>query len=384
MCARTNSIIKNFVGMFTATAVAMILSCGGGGGGGGASVVPSAPAFYGAGEYQPGGQPDPNAVYVDSLGITTLSTVESRANAIFVHNNDIYVAGRYAEGTNFVACYWKNGTCIPLITSPAPDATTLFVSGNNIYIAGQHAYPDPEHETKYIAAYWIDDGNPLTLISTHVTRENTDDLTLNTYATGIYVIDPNVYVAGMYLSSGVPAVYAACYWNNSTFVDLTPDLNLNSYTTSIVATNSHVYIAGKFQISSGGNWELCFWTDSGGPRTDIVESSSPLAEHCTISLYIKGSDVYACGNYIDGGGNAVPFCWHTGDVTVTDLDIPANSAGTAGIIGITDSNDIYIVGGYNDGVNTVMCRWLNGVREDLESILLADNFSAHGFFVTVP
>lgn len=372
----TERIIKNTTSICSLIFIITFLGCGGGGGGGGA---PGEPAFFGVGEYHPGGA-GANAAYVDASGLTVLSADVSHANAILTYNGDIFAAGRHEQGADFMACYWKNGTCIPLITSPAPDATALYYYRNNIYIAGQHAYPVVGPVEKYIAAYWIDDGNPATPF-THVTLENPDDTTLNTYATGIYVVNSNVFVSGMYFDD---PVHAACYWNNSSFIDLTPDPALNSYSTGISVAESTVYISGKYE-TAGGNWVVCYWEDDGvaGPIMHyIVESLSSDPTLCNVSLTVKSGFVYACGHYFNGT-NLVPFYWRTGDAGVTPLEIPVGAIGTAGRIFIAGNNDIHVLGGFNDGT-TVLCRWLNGVREDLTTIEPPDTFTSYGFAIYIP
>ncbi len=180
-------------------------------------------------------------------------------------------------------------------------------------------------------------------------------------------------------------VHAACYWNNASFIDLTPDPALNSYSTGISIAESTAYISGKYEISSGGNWEICYWEDDGvaGPiMHDIVESLSSDPTLCNVSLTVKNGSVYACGHYFNGM-NLVPFYWRSGDAGVTPLEIPVGAIGTAGRIFIAGNNDIHVLGGFNDGT-TVLCRWLNGVREDLTAIEPPDTFTSYGFAIYIP
>ena len=43
-----------------------------------------------------------------------MSTQESSASSIAVLGSDVYVAGRVSNGTQSIACYWKNGIFIEL------------------------------------------------------------------------------------------------------------------------------------------------------------------------------------------------------------------------------------------------------------------------------
>src|SRR6202012_1565639 len=85
-----------------------------------------------------------NAIYwKNGLAVPLTDTLtNSRANAIFVHNGDIYVAGTI----NDTAAYWKNG----ILTKLGPGILYgIVVKGKDVYVAGVALTNGPGR-----AAYW--------------------------------------------------------------------------------------------------------------------------------------------------------------------------------------------------------------------------------------
>jgi hypothetical protein len=107
-------------------------------------------------------------------------TVNSYANTIFIHENDIYLGGHLNQYPSLkkVACYWKNGERVRL----APDdqdaqVLSLFINNDHVYAAGEK---DGE------AVYWVD-GHIINLSTSSGSSK----------ANSIYVLGDDVYVAGM-------------------------------------------------------------------------------------------------------------------------------------------------------------------------------------------
>src|ERR1700722_2638732 len=70
----------------------------------------------------------------------------------------VYVAGAEANGTDFVAEYWKNGVSVLLSAgSKYAETTSIFISGNDVYVSGNES-----NGTNSIAKYWKN-GNPVIL-----------------------------------------------------------------------------------------------------------------------------------------------------------------------------------------------------------------------------
>jgi hypothetical protein len=114
----------------------------------------------------------------------------SNALSIFVHQNDIYMAGYiYTPGQPVVtACYWKNGERVDLTDGTVNSvAKSVFVTGNHVFVCGM---------IDNQAAYWKDgESIALTTGSTYST------------ANSIFVKGTDVHVAGH--EQGYPA-----YWKN--------------------------------------------------------------------------------------------------------------------------------------------------------------------------
>src|SRR5690606_11347910 len=81
----------------------------------------------------------------------------SRANAIFVENSDVYVAGwetvprSSGSGTVRIARYWKNGEAVDLTDGTHPaEANGIFVLDGKVYAVGV------ESLDRRAATCWID------------------------------------------------------------------------------------------------------------------------------------------------------------------------------------------------------------------------------------
>lgn len=106
-------------------------------------------------------------------------TVNSYANTIFIHEDDIYLGGHlnHYPSLDRTACYWKNGERFEL-TAKDQDAEvrSLFVTDTHVYAAG--VINDQ-------AVYWKDG------VATTLSNWNT-----NSVANSISVLGTDVYVAG--------------------------------------------------------------------------------------------------------------------------------------------------------------------------------------------
>jgi hypothetical protein len=64
-----------------------------------------------------------------------------------VVDTDVYVSGGIGDVDTFgTACYWKNGTMVPIPILPGAlgaNARGIFVSGTDVYVAGVMYYNDP-------------------------------------------------------------------------------------------------------------------------------------------------------------------------------------------------------------------------------------------------
>lgn len=131
-------------------------------------------------------------------GVPVILADKGKAKAIHVVNENIYVAGE----RNGTGIYWKDGQEFELPTDGSAYVNAIFVSNNDIYIAGQVVIPNK----KPIAQYWKN-GTSVALTD----GNNEADLT------GIWVDNHDVYAVGseQYLTGNVPV-----YWKNGIAVML--------------------------------------------------------------------------------------------------------------------------------------------------------------------
>lgn len=115
-------------------------------------------------------------------------TVNSYANTIFIHEDDIYLGGHLNQypSLNVIACYWKNGQRFTL-TKENQDAEvrSLFVTDTHLFAAG--VINDQ-------AVYWKDG------VATFLSRGG-----ISSTANSISVLGTDVYVAGQ--EDKYPAVW---------------------------------------------------------------------------------------------------------------------------------------------------------------------------------
>jgi hypothetical protein len=146
------------------------------------SSVPPAPPTYVAPQY---------AQYWKNDQLIFRESEVSNALSIFVHQNDVYMAGLlYLPGNlTTIACYWKNGQRVDLTDgSGIAIARSVFVTDTHVYVAGM---------IDNQAVYWKDgDLIPLTTPSG-----------MFSIANSIVVQGTDVHVAGC--KNGYPA-----YWKN--------------------------------------------------------------------------------------------------------------------------------------------------------------------------
>lgn len=152
------------------------------------SSVPPSPPTYVAPQY---------AQYWKNDQLIFRENEVSNALSIFVHQNDVYMAGlRYSPGNlTTIACYWKNGQRVDLTNgSGIALARSVFVTDTHVYVAGM---------IDNQVVYWKD--GDLTALTTPG----------GTYsiANSIFVQGTDVHVAGC--KNGYPA-----YWKNGIEQDI--------------------------------------------------------------------------------------------------------------------------------------------------------------------
>jgi len=247
------------------------------------------------------------------------------------------------------ACYWKNGTVVPLTSNTAPgsDATAedIAVVGNDIYIVGG----EKKSSGIYVAKYWKNG------VVTNIT-----DGTRTGYASAIEVKGSDVYIA--FHENNASGKRVAKLWKNGVITNITDGSNnIGIYEMSV--SGSDAYIVG-YEFS-GANRIPKYWkngvaftipavTPGSSLFTDIAVSgndvyvsgtdfnptqnavlnkngtptwlASPGLANAWGGLFISGTDVYAGGAYINAAGNSVAAYWKNGTITSLTDDITNASA----------------------------------------------------------
>lgn len=134
-------------------------------------------------------------------------------------NGDVYVSG-YTFGSPDVAQYWKNGEKVTLGTGErASQANAIFIENGDVYVAGWETVPRSSGSgTVRIARYWKN-GEAVDLT----------DGTHHAEANGIFVLDGKVYTTGVESMDR----RSATYWINGEAVRLSHEDN-NGYASDIV------------------------------------------------------------------------------------------------------------------------------------------------------
>jgi len=266
---------------------------------------------------------------------------DAGASSVFVHNNDVYVAGyEKNSGGKEIAKYWKNGAAVSLpdVGSLGARATAIVVSAaGDVYVAGidfitYDTWGHPLSEAKY----WIN-GAPVTLSGTGVYFDASD----------IAISGNDVYVTS--INSGV-------FWKNGVAQPPIYDGGhvVGNFFSVFVTGSGDVYVTGAYD----DGW-CCM--RSVLVKNGIVLQSLGIAE--AHDVYVSGNDVYVVGYG--------PY----GEATVWKNSIAQNPLSAAPSdaysIFVSGSSDVYVAG----YVNNLGALWKNGVAYYLPM------FTANSVFV---
>jgi hypothetical protein len=189
------------------------------------------------------------AAYWDNGVETILDQTDSfsSANAIMLHNNDIYIAGR----RGFNAVYWKNGT-INYLTHDAIQVSHIWhvnsitVFNGKVYEVG---WVNQAGAVFPLEAYWSD--GAFNQFSNQHGPSNWGILY------DIITHDNSIYMAGMTDTSTSRLYYNAAYWKDDKLV-LLPNSAKNSFATSIAVKGNDIYVAG-YEYEDNGPKYAVYW-----------------------------------------------------------------------------------------------------------------------------
>jgi hypothetical protein len=292
------------------------------------------------------------------VDLTDGTTTDARANAVYVYNGDVYVAGYYNDGSNDVAAYWKNGVKIKDFTTGSEDrgeAQAIWADASGVYVSGYY-------EKTGLKTVWYWDGSEHTLLA------DNNDAALPS----LFVKGGDVYTAGHQYDASLQ--YIATYWKNEGTTD-SDDTSSHAYDI-FVTGNDDVYIAGDYYPGSGSVLVACYWENDITSETGLPTGTTE--ESRATSVFVEESTVYTAGYY--GSVGSETACYWEG-TSKTDLDDGSPVSARAQDIHV-ESGTVYIAGSYYDGDNRIACYWKDGDKTDLyDSGQAGVNAAASSVFV---
>ncbi len=283
-------------------------------------------------------------------------TYTSYGQSVYISGNDVYVGGyeNNASGKT-VAKSWKNGMETSYSNgSYSASIKSVYVNGNDVYFAGY----DGSSAISRFAKYWKNGVG--TVLGTRYSS-----------ASSVFVSGSDVFVAGSENDNQSPAKSQAKYWKNGVGVLLPGESTSNLFATSIYVVSEDVYVAG-YEITSGGNNIPKYWKN--GVPTNLSAGTAN-TENSATSIFVSGSNTYVSGYE---NTNFVAKCWNNGSASV--LTSTGFTKAKARAVYVHDNN-VYVAGwGATASIGSMAVYWKDGVATLLEStaadalaIMVVDN-----------
>lgn len=194
--------------------------------------------------------------------------------------------------------------------------------------------------------------NPLSPSTTYYLRAYATNSVGTAYGNEITVItlDHDIYIGG----SLMPALHnVATIWKNGVPTALT-DGTEEAYVNCIYVTNTDVYAGGTEH--NGTNWVAKVWKN--GVPTTLSDGTSNAEVH---SVYVVGTDVY-----VGGADQGLARTWKNGVGT----SLPNGTFVTSIFV---NGSDLYACGDYYNAPASYAVFWKNGVFTDLTDRTLGSN-----------
>ena len=169
---------------------------------------------------------------------------------IAVSGNDVCILGSYHNGSENIACYWKNQDEKTELGVQDAHTKDIAVSGGVVYVAGHPPSGGPE-----MACYWQN--------GIKIDLDDVPPDAANSTATAITASGSDIYIAGWYQKDGNAT---PCYWKNGIRTDLPAGAQNNADVQAIAVSGADVYAAGWYK-SASGDWPFCYWKN--GTRTEL-------------------------------------------------------------------------------------------------------------------
>jgi hypothetical protein len=242
------------------------------------------------------------------------------AASVFVSGKDVYVAGYdndvYLAETDRgaekgVAMLWKNGVAQRL-GETGSKANSVFVSDNDVYVAGQEI----NEQDKTVATLWTNGR------ARHLSNGKS-------WASSVFVSgqDQDVYVAGIEYSEATEGAQYAKLWKNGVAQRL--DEGLSSSTSSVFVSGKDVYIAGTMAYEIRPQEYVVRATLWKNGQAQRISDHQGIAT----SVFVSNKAVYVVEQTMDQEGNIQPkYLWRNG-VSQRIFDKPGKGPASVFVVG---------------------------------------------------
>jgi hypothetical protein len=263
----------------------------------------------------------------NSPTIFNAGSTSAFANSVSVKNNDIYISNESIGWKPVPNEYWKNNSPVSLKkTNAIITIKAVFVDAKNVvHAAGTHIEGEGDGFIYPVAAYWKNDEEILLADKKHESSGQAmfiegSDVYIAGYET--YVKENSKYVSG----------YIATYWKNGEAVHLSDKLKTN-YATSIFVVNGDVYVAGYERQVETGKDVAKYWKN--GKEIRLTDGTFYGRAN---AVYVHNNDVFVAGEInpetdvlklatSETGMNRIAVYWKNGTlVRLTDKNNDASAA----------------------------------------------------------
>jgi len=273
-------------------------------------------------------------------GAITVSTTKGKASSsVFTYGPDVFIIGTVFSNT-YIPVLWKNGASYYLSgNNNYGFATGMAVVDTNVYVSG-YIFDSGGYQQ---GRYWknLAEAN----LSEGLIRHTTNRMTVS---------GNDIYVTGFQEADLQNAfINIAEYWKNGKEI-LLSDTTQDTRATAIAINGNDVYVTGDTQPPSlyFTNRVAALWKNGVQTKLATVGQSS-----FTTGIVIANNDVYISGYDYDGSVTTAKY-WKNGTPVLMNGNGAANDITIVG-------NDVYLAGYVDNGTYDIATYWKNGVPVSL-------------------
>jgi hypothetical protein len=272
-------------------------------------------------------------------GAITVSTTKGKATgSVFAYGPDVFIIGTVYSNT-YIPVLWKNGA--PFYLSGNKDygfATGMAVIDTNIYVSG-YIFDSGGFQQ---GRYWK-----------NLAEANLSEGLIRHTTAGMAVSGNDMYVTGFQEADlQIASISIAEYWKNGKEI-LLSDTTQDAHATAVAVNGNDVYVTGDTKPPNSylANYVAAVWKNGVQTKLPTVGQSS-----YTTGITISNNDVYISG--YDYNGTTTAKYWKNG------TPVMMNGNGVATAITVA-GNDVYLAGYIDNGTYDLATYWKNGVPVSL-------------------